>query len=63
MLDFTPGGHVLTITFTDVNGNEGSSQYNFAGQTRQGEWKNHVYTVSALTKVASENSCVYKLGQ
>ena len=37
MLDFTPDDHTLTIIFTDVNGNVGSSQYNFTGMERQRE--------------------------
>ena len=41
MLDFTPDNHTLTITFTDEDGNEGSSQFNFTGQTREGESIQH----------------------
>ena len=37
LLDLGPGGHTLTITFSDVNGNEGSSRLNLTGQTRERE--------------------------
>ena len=37
LLDLGPGGHTLTITFSDVNGNEGSSQLNLTGLTRERE--------------------------
>ena len=37
LLDLGPGGHTLTITFSDVNGNEGSSRLNFTGETRERE--------------------------
>lgn len=37
VLDFTPDPHTLTITFTDVDGSESSTQFNFTGQTREGE--------------------------
>ena len=32
-----PDGHTLTITFTDVDGNTGSAEYNFTGQIRDRE--------------------------
>lgn len=35
--DFTPDGHTLTVTFTDVRGNVGITRYNFTGQTRERE--------------------------
>ena len=38
-MEFASGNHTLTITFTDVNGNTGSSRYLFLGQTREGEDK------------------------
>ena len=37
-LRFTPEDHTLLITFTDVNGNEGISSFNFTGRTREGEF-------------------------
>ena len=36
--DLGPGEHTLTITFTDMNGNQGSSRLNFTGQTREREY-------------------------
>ena len=35
--NFTPADHVLTITFVDVRGNMGSTEYNFTGQIRTGK--------------------------
>ena len=37
LLDLGPGGHTLTITFSNVNGNKGSSRLNLTGQTRERE--------------------------
>jgi hypothetical protein len=34
---YSPDSHTLTVTFTDERGNIGSTQYNFTGQTREGE--------------------------
>lgn len=36
-LEFSSGNHTLTITFTDVDGNMGTSQYTFIGRTREGK--------------------------
>ena len=67
LLDFTPEGHTLTINFTDVNGNEGSAQYNFTGQTRQGELQQFLTWLcraacTALTAVFPSCSCVHRAG-
>ena len=37
-LEFTPGDHILTISFVDVNGNTGSFQFNFTGRLRECEF-------------------------
>lgn len=35
--EFSSGNHTLTIAFTDMDGNMGSTEYNFIGRTRDGK--------------------------